>query len=526
MLGKQKIIFAPMGKWFRRSGEGLPTGGVIATLLLVYGTLAFVFSEERMLNTDCSYQLFSSVNDKGFFFQEGRVGVWPTQLLLVLGIHLGLPMKMLVVAYSMSFPLLYGAIALVNLRVFRCPEAALTTMAALIIGSASTFFHATTETHQLLAASSLLYGAWHAYGNRRTPTWTGILPFIIIGWCMTIHPNALFTVFFVTGLALLYKLLPWRSGFLAVFLALAYTGISMLAKDEGSYDSAQYAHLAGSLGQLADLDGLASMWFLKEWLSGQYHGVLLLGSLVVVFNGRPLVSLFSAVSILGFVVVTLLTFHAGDSLAMMEKSFMPALFMAILPFCVMVQRARFRSALLVVLLACTCHSMFFLMRASRSYSDRLSIIADLLHTHGPSPAKIIIAKSAWEGSPLDADNWALSLDALIMSRCMGPTAMTIFMTDEADRVLAEMPADAEFLYTSWNPYGMILKNRKYFNLPLEPYVRVVPPQAVGEPVSLASPPTLAMRARGNQHEALNAVVGATPAWGPSSPAPAQCGSGR
>jgi len=136
-----------------------------AALVLVHACLALMFAQERIMNTDCSLQFFSSVNERTFFFQESRYGMFPTQVPLVLGIHLQLPMQWLVVIYSLSFPLVYGVIVWLNQRVLHSLEAALATAASLLIGWATTFFHCTTETCLLLAASALLYGTYQAFGR-------------------------------------------------------------------------------------------------------------------------------------------------------------------------------------------------------------------------------------------------------------------------------------------------------------------------------------------------------------------------
>ena len=67
--------------------------------------------------------------------------------------------------YSLSFPLVYGVIVWLNQRVLHSLEAALATAASLLIGWATTFFHCTTETCLLLAASALLYGTYQAFGR-------------------------------------------------------------------------------------------------------------------------------------------------------------------------------------------------------------------------------------------------------------------------------------------------------------------------------------------------------------------------
>jgi hypothetical protein len=249
-------------------------------LLLAYAALALILHEERIMNTDCSLQFFSSVNKHGFFFQESRYGVLPTQVPLVLGILLGLPMKWLVIIYSMTFPLVYGAILLIEQRVLRSTEAALATIASLIIGQASTFLHCTTETHLLLAASGMLYATWQALGHSSGDPLRRSAPFLVVLWCMTIHPNALFTVGFVCALAWINKLMPLRSCLVAIGTALTYTAAAMLLADKGTYDANQYESLRWAFSRFDQIASFNSVWFLKEWAKGQYIVPLIMAAAV------------------------------------------------------------------------------------------------------------------------------------------------------------------------------------------------------------------------------------------------------
>lgn len=425
------------------------------------------------MNTDCSLQFFSSVNDGAFFFQESRYGVFPTQVPLVLGIHLQLPMKWLVAIYSLSFPLVYGIILWVVQYRLRSMAAALALTATLLIGWASTFFHCTTETHLLLAASALLYATYEAFGRDTGHLVRRAVPFVVVVWCLTIHPNALFTVGFVTGLAWINGLVTLRSGLVSLGIAAAYTLAAMGMAEKGSYDANQYDTLLGGLDRITHIGDLAAVWFLKEWIGGQYLAPAAMAVAVILFSRNWRSAGFMVVCVAGFVLITILTFPNGDSLAMMEKSYMPALFMIVLAFCTMLPRVRFPGLAAALVCAGAIHSVYNIREAGLPYSQRLDMMRALLDGPGADTQKMAMRKTPFEGTRLVESNWALSMDALIMSRCMGPVAKTIFMDDQAERMMAEMPPGTQFLYTSWNPYGMVLKDRVYFDLPEGPY-RLMP----------------------------------------------------
>ena len=58
----------------------IPSWFIVVFIGIVYLTFSLVYSYERILNTDCSYQLFNIINNKTFFFQEYRYGVFLSQI--------------------------------------------------------------------------------------------------------------------------------------------------------------------------------------------------------------------------------------------------------------------------------------------------------------------------------------------------------------------------------------------------------------------------------------------------------------
>ena len=107
-----------MGNWCTRCYNGITTLPLVWWLFAVYAVLSVLFAHERILNTDCSYQLFHSVNDRNFFFQEARYGVFVTQIPMLIGVLCSAPMEALVQLYSGGFVLVYGGAVYLALHVF------------------------------------------------------------------------------------------------------------------------------------------------------------------------------------------------------------------------------------------------------------------------------------------------------------------------------------------------------------------------------------------------------------------------
>ena len=74
-------------------------------ILLIYTGFCAYYSMERVCFADTSYMFFKIVRDTGFNVEAGRYPQVITQLLLVPARFIGLPLKVLMFIYSISFPL-------------------------------------------------------------------------------------------------------------------------------------------------------------------------------------------------------------------------------------------------------------------------------------------------------------------------------------------------------------------------------------------------------------------------------------
>lgn len=439
---------------------------------LVYLLLAGWFAQERIFNTDCSYQLFHSLNNGTFFFQEARYGMFITQVPMLIGMHLGLPMKAVTLLYSLGLAGTYALCCWLAHAVFRSPASGLAICIALMVGVGDSFYHATTETHLLLALSGLLHAALTWSVSAGVAPWKSrAVTALIAVWCLFTHPNALFTIGFVVLWVLVQRRVRWTMALLPVGLCAVYFLVRFLTLPEDSYDARQYGTLSNFMQNLPRFGDLYPIWFVSENIFGFYLPVVVLCLATVLMGVFKRMFWLAALCSAGFWILTILTFTDGTGDAMMVKSFMPGVFMLALPFaelCFVRYWRPWAHAFAAMLLA---HGAVTMYLFSDSYAWRLAHLERIVREHGSTSPKMVIEWADVDRTALHFSEWATSLDVLLLSRCIGDTARTIYLHHDED-LLPAFDSPEAFLYLPWDTHGMTLRNKHYFNLPAVPY-RVV-----------------------------------------------------
>ncbi|MCX6232493.1 MAG: hypothetical protein NTZ33_13230 [Bacteroidetes bacterium] len=418
-----------------------------------------------MLNTDCSLQLFNIINSKYFFFQENRFGVWFTQIPLLTAVFLNIPLKFLIYIYSLSFPLFYLLIILINDKVFKSKEAALATILSLIFGVAFTFFHSVTETHQLLALSCLLYGLIQAK-ERFTAYRFYIFFYLLVIWCMFVHPNAIFTVFFIIGLSFLQKKINKFELISALLISFLFIIIKLFLTSKNSYDARQYDALLNFKQNLPHFFSLYSFRYLITKYSSTFLAVYLIILIVWLRYKGFKELLFTTLCFGGFTLLTILTFAAGDCDAIMEKSYLPGFLMFIILFSQLYYQKNTNYLYIVLILG--FFSFYQISQASKPYTKRLNLLSEIVKNN-PDKSKLIASFSDFDERISRFNNWATSMDVLILTACKSDSAKTILMVDDKNNYENDTNNPSIFLYLPWDPYKNKIINTAYFKLPDEKY---------------------------------------------------------
>lgn len=442
-------------------------------ILIGYLFLSGYFAFERILNTDNSYYFFNIVNTHQFWFAENRVGVFPSQILLVLFTHLHASLTTLVYVYSLSFPLEFILLALFCEYYFRVKEAALTLALGLVTGVAYSFFHPVTETYQTLAFATLLYAVLVSQKFTHSSFLYYIMVLGVAGLCFLSHPVGIFVVGFVALFAFVTKqiklsVLLWVLGF-----AILVTVMRLVFTSPQSYDTRQYETLFANLTTPAELLHSAPLVYFKTYQSTVYLGLLLLvaGFFILALRTQH-ISLFmlSAMCAAGIAVIGLLTFVESDIPMMMEKVWMPSIFMLLLPFCYVCNGLTHSNRIVfhAVVVTITAISFYQIIHVSFVETKRLQTLASIAKkaTH----PKLIAEATDFHEPALEVNNWNTVIDSYIIAKCKLNKAFTLFLT-ERKTAFKFNPADTSlFLGPPWKPYwNKKMENPAYFKLPAVGY---------------------------------------------------------
>lgn len=343
---KEDSIFAQMNSLRRQSVAPFTTNSTSLirfagySLLAVYTFFCAWYFRERICFADTSHMLFKLIRLETFNIEAGRYPQIITQVLPLVAIYLKLPLTWIMMAYSISFPLLYAACAALASRWYHFKAAPIVLIFALTAPLTFGFYHAGTETHQALAWATLFF-AWLRYSPSSEPVKASKiqlhmlagLVFLIL--TMHSHPAGFFMIIFSIGYHWIEtrdfkNLLPYIMLFAVLGLSLAKVG----STDAGSYEGQFLSKIPQFPELLSQLSDNWSLNYFIEKCSKSYRIlwiVFLLGLVWLLLEKRFLRALYYLVFNVGFLLFTLLIYSTGDSDLMMERAFMPLGFFLILP---------------------------------------------------------------------------------------------------------------------------------------------------------------------------------------------------
>jgi hypothetical protein len=218
--------------WPRRAGHA-----VIAALVL----LSLWLYQERTLLLDIAYQTFLMITEGKPQVMVNRFGVVLIQALPLAGIKLGLPLKVVLLLYSASFPLLFWAFYTLIVRVLRNDYLgwALVFLYTLIVYDA--FYWAPSEQQQALGLLLVVFAFLLRFPALDRPWMMGIMAAAMPALAYY-HPLVFIPFFFLWayGALTLPELRHWRYGAVAGWMVLVLILKSVFSGnwyDDNKYDT-------------------------------------------------------------------------------------------------------------------------------------------------------------------------------------------------------------------------------------------------------------------------------------------------
>ena len=450
------------------------------TLLIVMGyvffAILFLFSiyfyKERILFSDSVFQFFKIINFEKINVEASRYGAILPEFPVLLGIRLNLNLKLLTILYSASFILLYFLIFIICTHLLRNIKSGFAIILVLSLCISQSFFHPVTETHQSLVYSILLF-AILSYDNFNSKLPKFVLSVIVTGLAFYAHPVALYAVVFVIGyVAIDKKQLKTFEPYVLFVLIFALAFVKVLMTSENSYEGKFFAELLNSPEILFNLYQASSSKFFFSRINGLYFWLAIV-ELILLFkliSNKQLLKLVWHLTItVVFMLVTLITYHKGDSAMLMERAFMPLALFVSIPFLdeKITGKKKYLLAQSILLIIVVGSGMIRIYNQGLVFKTRTEFNQDLLKKTAQIPnRKFIISKSELDKHVTTF--WSNSFESLILSTIdKNVPTQTVFPSNQIE-ALTKYTTNTNSVFLGadfWLEWDLNSLNTRYFSLP-------------------------------------------------------------
>ncbi len=447
-------------------------------MFLVLFVLAAVFYLERTLFVDPCYALFNLFYYHDFVAEAGRHAAVLPQSLPLLAIRLGLPLRAVMMLYSVSFILLYYLVWLLIAYGFRLERIALAVPLVLVLGVKYSFFWISTETHQALVYTVLFYAflEW-SYGLPRTLP-TALLRLAggtaILLTAFYTHPIALFTVLFALGFHVVDRKLWLKpDGYLLGAAIVAVALYKYLTSNPTGYESTYFRGFADFFNRIGELFASGSFQFMRRKLFNIYLVPMAIFFATVVWyimrKQYLKLAYYLAVSLL-FSLVLFTTFDIWYLPFIQEKNLMGLMLLLLIPFLKDVLPAGDSKGkiphfiVLLIFVSGTVH----VVAGSAWHLDRVRYIRETVQELRKFPEKKFVIPESLVNRERLAVNWAFGPETLLASALDGADSCASVYIDDPFGKLSDSTDYRDTLRYICAPWAKHLEvrqlDRRFFNL--------------------------------------------------------------
>jgi hypothetical protein len=454
---------------------------IIASLFFLTSAFcAIYYYKERCLYIDSAFQLFKIISNENFNIEAFRFGVVFTQILPLIAIKAGLPLKAILLIFSLSFLLVDYLVFLICYHFLNEKTVSFLIPAALIIGISHAWFYVVTELYQAIVFVILFY-AWvntRFAGKNSNKQLAGNLAIALVIFlqCFFCHPMSIFAVLFIIGYHVLYTKQNLGSQVLVLLpFILLVTVLKYFVTDSSSYEGNLFGNFVRIPSLLSEHQIPYPLTFVLHHTIGIYAIPFLLFILLVahyIYYKKYRLLSFLGITFLSFLGILALTFSKGGDDIEMEKTFALPLLFILIPVSkeIVFYNQNYKFTKAFIFLAIVGTGFWFIQKAGTIYQTRISYLDALLDkTKSQKGNKFIMERK--EVNEIIRIPWAVSVETLLYSALTTPgDQRSIYISsDQHEFSRVDLKDPKLFLLTSfWLTWGEPL-NKKYFNLKSYPY---------------------------------------------------------
>lgn len=447
-------------------------------MFLVLFVLAALFYLERTVFLDPCYAIFNVLYYRDYITEAERYTAVLPQTLALGAMYLNLPLKMVLMLYSLSFILLYYIVYLIITYLFRLERIALAIPLLLVTGVKYSFYWISTETHQALVYTIFLF-SFLKWSGSLEPGWRTLIIRIIAGTGIIMlgfyaHPIAFFTIIFTLAYIIIDEQ-SWKKPDLYLLAAAAFilALIKYLTSSSTGYEGIFFSGFGDFFTRLGNLSDSASLHFFNLKLFNIYLFPLIIAIITLIWYilKRQYLKLAIYITALSlFLLIIFTTFNIPFRHFIQEKNIMGLNVFLLIPFLNEItpgnkQGNRLMLLFLTVMfLAGTIH----VIAGSTFHTERQNYIRKLITVARELPEKKFILNENLVDQETLSVNWGLATESLILSSLDSPdSSVTIYINDAFGKLESDLDlSDTTLLIcTPWfQDLSTSPLDKKYFNL--------------------------------------------------------------
>jgi hypothetical protein len=446
--------------------------------------LAFIFANERVLYTDSGAQVFEFIRDEGFEIYDKRYSMYLFQILPVLAIKLHLPLIVVIYSYSLSVPVIGYLLWLITVYFLKDQKIGML-MLFVMLGIRQTFFHAISETVQLIFFASFLYGWLFQQRNYQSSVYLKslyyLIAFIFIALCMFIHPVAIFFISFILGLYILDK---QKTVFQKTVITILSTGVillKILLTEQSSHDAGFMINMDEFLHRISHLFVLNSTtWYFERFIDFYWIPLLMLILSLLFYQKRKKYWHFAFLSCftIAFWLVSAIVYANDNGGIAKERIFFPLFFFCGISFVTEIFplfSSKWNKIFLVGLSVFIGIGFTKIAVASIPYTKRLEKIEEISRLANQEGKKKILITGDITSLLFPVSSWGLGFESMMYSSLKGvDSTVNMYVVDDIDPEEKKYKDPGVYLAVPWWKYWEINKlNPYYFRLPKQACSKLV-----------------------------------------------------
>jgi hypothetical protein len=444
-------------------------------VLLVF---SFILAYERVLWVDSGAQVFEFIRDEWYNIYVRRYSMYLFQSFPILAIKLHLPLSVVIYSYSLSVPVIGYILWLITVYFLKDRKAGIL-MLFIMLGIRHTFFHAISETFQLMFFASFLYVWLFQARDYRKSVFSKIgyyfIACIFIALCVFIHPVSAFFVLFMLGMYFLNRNIPL---FQKIFMAIASIVIILLKfldTAEGSHDMNLFVGLYEIFNRIPKMFTFSiSLWYFDQIQDCYWMPMLML--IVSLFFYLKKKCYWHFTFLLGFVILfwitTVIIYIGIGGIIGAERAFLPLFFFCGIPFLIEVfpnLSVKMNKVFFIGLTVLLVMSFVKIADVSIPYTQRLEKIEQIsIMANQQGKKKILIEKEmAKQIFPVDTWTWGLGFESMLYTASKDiDSTVNMYIVDKIDLEEKQYQNPEVYFAVPWWRFWKIDNlNPHYFKLP-------------------------------------------------------------